>query len=1161
MIRQWFIGIAAVCTLWGCNRSEMNGTPAGQPSEEGKMAVTLQLSSDTPLKAADPDSKANVTESATDETLVANMVVLQYDMRNDEGQLVGMQFVNGVTQSGSNVKVSVSLEPLRKTRVVVLANMNGFFDSERVAIGTSLEVLNSLTYDITATAGAGIPNDYNTALPMRAESGDITLTEGQVDQLTLTLYRLVAKVEFTLYNLCRDTEADKYFEVSSVTLKNVPAMGTYERVTETNYVDEQFPVRDLDNFMSYSPVGSNKFTEQATTCVWYMAPNNGGTGKGTTALDKMDPANVPSNFCSYVEVSGKIYIQSTPYPVVYRLYLGRNNTNDYNVWANEQNRVYMVIRSLPDDPEDIPDAGFDGFRIEMQSAQMHNSTVTGWAPGILDVSVSPSPKAIPHTGGEYTITLVGSESWGDPVPVRVWDGSEAVAQGTVAYDQYQEGGHIVFYIPENKTQAARSLTFQFQWNDTWITFDGGTQFSTALESIEVSPDPLNIPYQGDTYTITFDGLWSGEIPVRIWNATTNAEVASGAVSYDGEHSIDLAIPQNATQRIYSMEFQYLWEEVWATVRSGLQLPQDYVTTGSVSPDPTTIPVTGSNYIVTLNGLWNGSVEIRAWDGTTELASGAVACIMEGESGSGSTSLTVPANNASGAEERTVRFQYRLSGGQWIDIDQGQQKSREVTEATVSPDPTNISYQETEFTVTLTGVWAEAVPIRAIVEGQSEALVSEEVTDSGLGVQLTVPMNSATTPRTVIFQYQWEGQWVEIDRGVQQDVGYHIESATVSPDPSDGFSGSATAFTVTLTGKWEGSVPVRAIVDGQDQALVSGSVTTSGTGVQLTVPANSSTTSARTVLFQYQWDNKWVEIDRGTQAAQESIDQGGGTEISPDPGSKMTWDQAVAYCKNKGTGWRLPTQNESMYLYCLEPSFTGEAAFSAGYYWSATQISSDSKTVWGVYFGSGYTGSLTKTFSYYVRCVRDKGTSGAYPYITTATGGVVIVLRDDKGGVDEANLFPYRLTASPTGDEQSTDNRMSRKIRVQKVQGQSSKVTWDNAVSYCDNLTDEGFSDWRLPTQRELMLIWNLGGNSQVTSGDKNDTGVGSGSVPLYTPYLYQQSGFTPFSGDYYWSATQSLAGSGNAWAVAFAYGFPYSGSTGNYLKTSTISVRCVRDEW
>ncbi len=188
-----------------------------------------------------------------------------------------------------------------------------------------------------------------------------------------------------------------------------------------------------------------------------------------------------------------------------------------------------------------------------------------------------------------------------------------------------------------------------------------------------------------------------------------------------------------------------------------------------------------------------------------------------------------------------------------------------------------------------------------------------------------------------------------------------------------------------------------------------------------------------------------------------------------------------------------------------------------------------------------------------------GSAGAqsgvkYPYVTVENGGVVVVLRDSKGGIDESSLFSSRVTETKTGNEASTDNRMSRKFRVQKAQSQGSKVAWSDAVLYCDNLTEEGYSDWRLPSQRELMMIWLLGGSSNVTSGDKNDTGVGSASKPVNTPYIYQQSGFTAFSADDYWSATEVSTGSSYAWCVYFG-----GGDTYDYYKTNSLYVRCVRD--
>lgn len=287
-------------------------------------------------------------------------------------------------------------------------------------------------------------------------------------------------------------------------------------------------------------------------------------------------------------------------------------------------------------------------------------------------------------------------------------------------------------------------------------------------------------------------------------------------------------------------------------------------------------------------------------------------------------------------------------------------------------------------------------------------------------------------------------------------------------------------------------------------------------------------------------------------------------VSPDPKSSVTWStNASTYCSNKGEGWRLPTQNEVMYLYCLAPYFSNNEAFVNDYYWSATQNSEIAVTpmMWYVDFNIGKTAFNRTSQSYYMRCIKDKETTEqTYPYITTASnGGVVIVLRDENGGVDEANLFPDKLTASATGTEKSTDNRMARKFRVQKAQGQSNTVEWADAVSYCDNLVEEDCDDWRLPSQRELMLIWVMGANSSVTSGYVNDTGVGDSSAkPISSSYLYQQSDFTPFSTSAdYWAASEVSSSDYWAWHVAFDNG--YTDLTGT--KTSSRNVRCVRDEW
>ena len=71
--------------------------------------------------------------------------------------------------------------------------------------------------------------------------------------------------------------------------------------------------------------------------------------------------------------------------------------------------------------------------------------------------------------------------------------------------------------------------------------------------------------------------------------------------------------------------------------------------------------------------------------------------------------------------------------------------------------------------------------------------------------------------------------------------------------------------------------------------------------------------------------------------------------------------------------------------------------------------------------------------------------------------------------------------------------------------------------------------WRLPTQRELQLIW------------------------IMHEGLKKSGDFTSFYSGYYWSATEGTT-TNSAWAVYFN-----NGVTNSTNKTNTYYVRCVRD--
>ena len=380
-----------------------------------------------------------------------------------------------------------------------------------------------------------------------------------------------------------------------------------------------------------------------------------------------------------------------------------------------------------------------------------------------------------------------------------------------------------------------------------------------------------------------------------------------------------------------------------------------------------IPGEGKPYSLTLNGVLPAEgVEVRAHvDGQTEpLVTGTATA-----SGT-AVELAVPANMS--YNERTVSFEYKWNGTWTKAGSDSDRKQRGWTvDAHSHNAPATIPGNGGTYTVELSG-WLggnyalQAVSGSTVLVGPTSTSTDDKQTTQS--TDLKIPANTGAQ-RSVTFQYKFNGKWLDISPAVNQAAG-GVTGKTISPDPSGGFSADATTFTVTLTGNLGSGISVQARISGQTTALVSATATVSGTGVTLTVPTNSYPNAARTIVFGYVEGGEFKEIKRGTQAKGENINTGGGgTVIEPDPGQKMTWQNAINYCSSKGDGWRLPTQNELMYYWCVEPSIPADSKFSAGRYWSATENSSS--TAWFVDFSNGRSSNLSKTSSYSVRCVRDE----------------------------------------------------------------------------------------------------------------------------------------------------------------------------------------------
>ncbi|WP_282196758.1 BF2992 family fimbrillin-A clan protein [Alistipes finegoldii] len=291
----------------------------------------------------------------------------------------------------------------------------------------------------------------------------------------------------------------------------------------------------------------------------------------------------------------------------------------------------------------------------------------------------------------------------------------------------------------------------------------------------------------------------------------------------------------------------------------------------------------------------------------------------------------------------------------------------------------------------------------------------------------------------------------------------------------------------------------------------------------------------------------------------TIDTGGSTLLEPELEQQGTWQWAVDYCRGKGDNWRLPTENELYYYWCVEPSVRVLDPFMEANYWSSTTRMGQA---WAFDFGSGITAVRPKSLRLNVRCVRDKesGAGTKYPYVKAEGDAYLVVLRDAAGGLDRNSLFASRPTATLIDTKRSGNNRMSAMLQVQRAD--PGLLNWRPSIDYCDNLREEGYDDWRLPSQRELMMIWTMGGNEHVESLDIDNSSDSPVQRPVGNARLHSLAGFTVLPDNVLFSATWDEDDPDNYPDITAI--LRISGTDGR-VNTDAIdgdhprSFRCVRD--
>lgn len=216
----------------------------------------------------------------------------------------------------------------------------------------------------------------------------------------------------------------------------------------------------------------------------------------------------------------------------------------------------------------------------------------------------------------------------------------------------------------------------------------------------------------------------------------------------------------------------------------------------------------------------------------------------------------------------------------------------------------------------------------------------------------------------------------------------------------------------------------------------------------------------------------------------------------------------------------------------------------------------------------------------------------YPYIYNGNTNI-IVSRDSQGGVKEGNIrdvakdpwvivnttpnpdpdtrgeTPDITHVTPIHTETDAENCVASIFEVGEVPGDEDALVARPAVTssqYCAREYGTNEEAWRMPTQRELMLIYVMNDQLAYPLKSEKDESVRA----YYETHKEELANSEKIDADgnplntFYWSATRYTPDGdvmGDTWSVCFSSPeqATKSGQTTGYAKTTLNFVRCVRD--
>ena len=292
--------------------------------------------------------------------------------------------------------------------------------------------------DPLALADAPFPMSAQQAVTVRGDT-----------QIAVSLVRAVAKVNFS-YTVAADFA--KSFRVKSVQLRSVPLTAA---LLGSSRADAAGEVADMEKV---SATG----TEYNAT--YYLLENRQGQVAGIGSQQQKDEAHAPE-YATYIAIEGK----AANVKVVYRIYLGENNTTDFNV---VRNRVYNI------------------------NARILGMNTVDWRVSTAEVAVTPFAEN--HAPGEPATTELRLTSTNDPENVYYMSCHIDAGTGIVAIDGVERNPGMPYPLLSGNGTVTADISYkQAEPGDVRLRLTVTDKYGFSMERV------LTTVFKNPELTITY----------------------------------------------------------------------------------------------------------------------------------------------------------------------------------------------------------------------------------------------------------------------------------------------------------------------------------------------------------------------------------------------------------------------------------------------------------------------------------------------------------------------------------------------------------------------------------------------------------------------------------------------------------------------------------